>query len=114
MVYRSPLTVSCFVLVLVAIATGCRSSDPPIRVNRTALVIENHSREEWHDVSVTVNGYYRGTAKTLAAGGRLDASLGNFVTGLGQRFDTNRERVQKVEVRATDASGRAVTLDWKP
>jgi hypothetical protein len=114
MVHRSPLTVSCFVLVLVAIATGCRSSDPPIRVNRASLVIENHSREEWHDVSVTVNGYYRGTAKTLAPGGRLDASLGNFVTGLGQRFDTNRERVQKVEVRATDASGRAVTLDWKP
>ena len=114
MVHRSLATVSWFALLLVAMATGCRSSDPPIRVSRTALIIENHSREEWHDVSVTVNGYYRGTAKSLAAGGRLDASLGNFVTGLGQRFDTNRERVQKVEVRATDASGRAVTLDWKP
>jgi hypothetical protein len=98
---------------VLAIAAGCRSSEPPIRVTRDALVVENQTREEWHDVTVTVNGYYRGTAKTLAPGGRLDANLGNFSTGLGQRFDKNRERVTRVEVRAMDASGRPVTLDWK-
>src|SRR4051794_9260051 len=99
---------------LAILPLGCGQREPPIRVTRDALVVENQTREEWHDVTVTVNGYYRGTSKTLAPGGRLDANLGNFVMGLGQRFDTNRERVQKVEVRATDASGRAVTLDWKP
>jgi hypothetical protein len=114
MVHASRAIGSWLVVLLVAMGGGCRTSDPPIRVSRTALIVENHSREEWHDVTVTVNGYYRGTSKTLAPGGRLDASLANFVTGLGQRFDSNRERVQKVEVRATDASGRPVSLDWKP
>jgi hypothetical protein len=102
-------------LTIVLVATAaCRSSDPPIRVTRDALIVENHTREEWRDVIVTLNGYYRGTSKTLAPGGRLDANLGNFVTGFGQRFDKNRERVTRVEVRATDASGRPVTLDWPP
>jgi hypothetical protein len=98
--------------VLALLSAGCGGAEPPIRVTRDALVVENQTREEWHDVTVTVNGYYRGTSKTLAAGGRLDASLGNFVTGLGQRFDKNRERVTRVEVRATDASGDPVALDW--
>ena len=34
------------------------------------------------------------------------------MTGLGQRFNTARERVTSVEVRATDATGKPVALDW--
>jgi hypothetical protein len=116
MVHPSRFTVSWFTVLLivtVSAVAACRSSDPPIRVTRTALIVENQTGDEWHDVTVTVNGYYRGTSKTLGARGRLDASLGNFVTGLGHRFDTTRERVETVEVRATDASGRPVTLEWK-
>ena len=45
-------------------------------------------------------------------GGRLEAPLAGFVTGFGQRFDTAREHVTRVEVRATDPSGRPVALDW--
>jgi hypothetical protein len=61
---------------------------------------------------VTVNAYYRGVSPKLSAGGRLEAPLASFVTGLGQRFDTAREHVSRVEVRATDASGNPVVLDW--
>jgi hypothetical protein len=74
-------------------------------------VVENLTRHEWRDVTVTVNAYYRGGARTVAPGGRLEGSLGNFVTGLGQRFDVNRERVWRVEVRATSDAG-PVSLDW--
>jgi hypothetical protein len=59
-----------------------------------------------------VNAYYKGVAPRVAPGGRLEAPLGGFVTGLGQRFDTSRERVWRVEVRATDAGGQAVALEW--
>jgi hypothetical protein len=31
---------------------------------------------------------------------------------LGQRFNTARETVRHVEVRATDAAGKPVALDW--
>lgn len=84
----------------------------PIWQNGGRLVIENQSKLEWRDVSVTVNAYYRGVAPRVAAGGRLEAPLAGFVTGLGQRFDTTREHVTRVEVRATDAAGKPVALDW--
>lgn len=95
-----------------ALIAACRHAPEPIRVDRGQLVIENLTDDEWRDVTVTVNAYYRGGARTLAARGRLEGPLGNFVTGLGQRFDVRRERVSRVEVRATTAGGKPVALDW--
>ena len=89
-----------------------REDDPPIRLNGAWIVVENQTRIEWRDVSVTINAYYKGVAPRVAPGGRLEAPLSGFVTGLGQRFNTARERVWRVEVRATDAAGTPVALDW--
>lgn len=91
---------------------GCRTEPPPIRLNGRTLVVENQTKREWRNVTVTLNGYYRGSAGSLAPGAQLDAGLSNFVTGLGQKFDPARETVHTVEVHATDASGQTVSLDW--
>ena len=88
------------------------SEGPPIRQRAGWLVIENQSKMEWRDVSVTLNAYYRGVAPRVSAGGRLEAPLVGFTTGLGQRFDPAREHIARVEVRATDATGKPVLLDW--
>ena len=85
---------------------------PPIRLQGAWIVVENQTKQPWKDVTVTVNAYYRGVSPTLSAGGRLEAPLANFVTGLGHRFDTSREHVTRVEVRATDALGQTVAFDW--
>ena len=61
---------------------------------------------------MTLNSYYRGVSPALSAGGRLEAPIAGFVTGLGQRFNTVREHISRVEVRATDAAGNPVALDW--
>jgi hypothetical protein len=106
---RVPAVLLACTMVLVLVS--CRRAVEPIRVDRGQLVIENQTKNEWHNVTVTVNAYYRGGARTLAPGGRLEGPLGNFVTGLGQRFDVNRERVWRVEVRATSDAG-PVALDW--
>ena len=98
--------------VLVVLGACAHESDPPIRLNGAWLVIENQTKMEWRDVSVTVNAYYKGVAPRVAPGGRLEAPLAGFVTGLGQRFDAGRERVTRVEVRATDTAGMPVALDW--
>ena len=91
---------------------GCGAELPPIRQHGSWLVIENQTKTPWRDVTVTLNAYYRGVSPALAAGGRLEATLAGFLTGLGQRFNTAREHVRRVEVRATDAAGRPVALDW--
>ena len=102
------MAVGCAISLLV----GCRGKPEPIRVNGGRLVVENQTRQEWREVVVTVNSYYRGGSSSLAPGGRLETALANFTTGLGQRFDTNRERVSRVEVRAKTASGEPVAIDW--
>lgn len=89
-----------------------RSLLPPIRQRAAWLVIENQTKSPWRDVTVTLNHYYRGVSPTLSAGGRLEAPLASFVTGLGQRFNTVREHISHVVVRATDAAGNPVTLEW--
>jgi len=99
------------VVALLAL-TACRTELPPIRQRGAWLVVENQTPAAWTNVTVTLNAYYRGASPTLAAGGRLEAPLANFVTGLGQRFNTAREHISRVEVRATDAAGKPVALDW--
>ena len=81
-------------------------------MNGAWIVIENQTKIEWRDVSVVVNAYYKGVAPRVVPGGRLEAPLAGFVTGFGQRFDPARESVRTVEVRATDAAGAPVALDW--
>lgn len=100
-------------LAVLTLLAGCGGEEAPaIRLNGAWLVVENQTKIEWRDVSVTVNTYYKGVAPRIAPGGRLEAPLDGFVTGFGQRFNTAREKVARVEVRATDASGRPVALDW--
>jgi hypothetical protein len=99
--------------IIVVSRSGCgREFMPPIRQHGTWLVVENQTKSPWKDVTVTLNAYYRGASPSLAAGARLEAPLANFVTGLGQRFNTAREHIRRVEVRATDAAGNPVVLDW--
>jgi hypothetical protein len=97
---------------LLLCSAGCHTELPPIRQRAAWLVVENQTPSAWKDVSVTLNAYYRGQSPALAAGGRLEAPLANFVTGLGQRFNAAREHISRVEVRATDAAGQPVVLDW--
>ncbi len=106
------LRVRVGLVVLAVLMSACRAELPPIRQSGTWLVVENQSGSPWRDVSVTVNHYYRGVSPRVEAGARLEAPLANFVTGLGQRFSTTRERISHVEVRATDGAGKPVTLEW--
>ena len=85
---------------------------PPIRQRGTWIVVENQTTSPWKDVTVTINAYYRGVSRELGAGARLEAPLSGFSTGLGQRFNTMKEHISRVEVRAIDASGNPVALDW--
>jgi len=104
--------IAAVILTLALAASGCSHELPPIRQQGAWIVVENQTKQPWRNVTVTINSYYRGGSSELAAGGRLEAPLSGFETGFGQRFNTAREHVARVEVRATDGSGKAVALDW--
>jgi hypothetical protein len=76
------------------------------------VAVENQTDREWRNVIVTVNDHFHGGTRSLAAGQRLDAPLGQFKTGHGRFFDRGRMSVSKVVVAATDSDGQPVRLEW--
>jgi hypothetical protein len=97
--------------IVFAASTGCKGKLDPIQVHGTRIAVENQTSSEWRDVEVWVNHHYRATAKTVAAGGRLDIPVRLLVTGFGQPFDPVRQRVSGIEVTARSADGD-VRLVW--
>jgi len=110
------LTLTAVVAGVIAVALRSHWSGPPARapilVEGQRVVVENQTAREWRGVSVTINAYYRATKPAIEPGGRLELPLANLETWLGHRFDVGREHVSRVEVRATDASGKPVSIDW--
>jgi len=103
-------------LVAAAIAFALRSGGPPngepIRVEGARIIVENQTAQAWSGVDVTINAYYRVRTASIDRRGRFETPLANLETGLDQRFNPARERVTHVEVRATDAAGNRVAIDW--
>jgi hypothetical protein len=104
---------SYVVLACLLLAIGCsEKARNPIQVGEGAIVVDNQTGQEWRNVIITVNEHFRGGARTLAPGGRLNAPLSQFQTGHGQRFTPDRTMVMTVIVTATDAAGQPVRLEW--
>lgn len=99
-------------LIALALAAACSPPPDPITIAENTVVVTNETSREWRNVVVTVNDHFSGGAPRLSAGGRLTAPLSQFHTAFGQRYDTSRQVVYKVEVTASDSNGEAVKLRW--
>ena len=99
-------------LAISVLAGGCAAPRDAIVLDEGMLSIENQTGHEWRSVRVTINDHFSGSAPSLQAGGRLTAQLSQFQTGFGQKFDRARQSVYKIEVTATSADGKPVTLKW--
>ena len=107
------LTLTALAAAVISFALfGHATAGPPIRIEGSRVIVENGSDKAWKDVNFTINAYYRVRTPSLDPGGRLETPVTRLETGLGQRFNPAREHVMRVEVRATDASGAPVTIDW--
>jgi hypothetical protein len=100
------------VLVLAAMLAACSDVRDPIELDEGTITVTNQTTVEWRNVTVTVNDHYTGTIPSIAPGGRMNASLSNFQTAFGQRYDRARQSVYKIEVTATDRNGNPVKLLW--
>lgn len=98
--------------IALAMVSACSDRRDPIIVEGGMLMLENQTSSEWRNVVITVNDHFRGGAPSMAAGSRMSAPLGDFMTGFGQKFDRGRMSVVKVEVTARDESGNPVRLEW--
>ena len=107
-----PLSAVLIVLAIVLGAAACTKVIEPITVDEGEIVVLNLTESEWRDVKIVVNHHFAGGLPRLEAGGRINAPLSRFQTAMGQKFDRGRQSVFKVEVTATEPSGKLVTLTW--
>lgn len=98
-------------LLLLVLAAACSKPEDPIQVDNTSITLLNQSSADWKNVLIVVNDHFRGGAPLLRAAGRLNAPIGQFETGFGQRWPSGT-RVTKVVVTATDANNQPVKLEW--
>jgi hypothetical protein len=98
-------------LFLLALTASCSKPEDPIQVDTTAITILNQTSSDWKGVLIVVNDHYRGAAPVLKSEGRINAPIGQFETGFGQRWPPGT-RITKVVVTAKSAAGEDVKLEW--
>jgi hypothetical protein len=105
-----PLTVACALAVAVAVSACYKPPPETLTLSGSMLTIDNRSKQEWSNVEVWLNTYYRITAQSIPAGGRLQAPLNFFVAGLGQRFNYDKMQIRDLRLTATLPDGKRIEV----
>lgn len=102
-----------FVAIVMAtpLVGACTKPPPePLRLDGNVLTIDNRSKDEWKNVEVWLNTYYRLTIDNIPPNGHVQAPLDNFVAGFGQRFQFRRMQINDLRLTATLPDGRPLEI----
>jgi hypothetical protein len=95
-------------------ATRCAETPrEPLRLEGNMLTVDNQSSQDWHDVQIDLNTYFRVTTSTIRARSRFQAPLDVFVAGFGQRFDLRRMPIHSLKLTAKLPDGQPMELNKK-
>jgi hypothetical protein len=98
--------------VAFAALIGCSKSPPePLVLDGNMLTVDNRSSQDWADVQIYLNTYYRVTVSKIQAGSRFQAPLDVFVAGFGQRFDFHRMQIRTLRLSAKLPDGQPLELN---
>ena len=96
-----------------AIDVLMRSPSPskdPFELNGNMVTLSNRSKDDWSNVEIWLNTYYRVTTPVIRAGGRFQAPLDVFVAGFGQRFSFHKMQIHDLRMTAKRPDGERVEL----
>jgi hypothetical protein len=99
-------------LWLVLAAARCSGPPPePLRLDGNMLTVYNSTSQDWNDVQIFLNNYYRAVTPKIAARSQFKAPLDVFVEAYGRRFEFNRMQIRAVRLTATLPGGEPLVLD---
>ena len=99
------------IAVLCSALAGCTGPPPePLRLDGNMLTVDNQSADDWSNVEIWLNTYYRVTTRTIRARSRFQAPLDVFVAGFGQRFDFKRMQIRTLTLTAKRPDGSPLEL----
>ena len=75
------------------------------------LTVYNSTSQDWNDVRIFVNTYYRAVTPKIAARSQFKAPLDVFVEAYGRRFEFNRTQIRALRLTATLPGGEPLVLD---
>jgi hypothetical protein len=111
------MTIGLRIGAVVTIALGAigaaRCTAPPretLQLEGNLLTVDNQSAQDWHDVEIYLNTYYRVTASKIPARSRFQAPLDVFVAGFGQRFDMRRMPIRSLKLTAKRPDGQPMEV----
>jgi hypothetical protein len=100
------------VALLGLLAARCSSPPPePLQLDGNLLTVHNTTSQDWNDVRVFVNTYYRVVTPKIPARSQFKAPLDVFVEAYGRRFQFSRTQVHAVRLTATLPGGEPLVLD---
>jgi len=99
------------VLALLFGAAACGGDQlQPLKLDGGTLVVRNDTDEEWKNVEIWVNWYYRAVIPSIPPHGRVDAKLDAFMEGYGRRFDYAHTMVKDLKLTAKRPNGEPLEL----
>ena len=99
------------VLGMCVLAAGCSKVPPePLQLERNILTVDNRTSNDWANVEIWLNTYYRVTVRSIPAVSRFQAPLDTFVAGFGQRFDYRRTPINDLRLTAILPDGKPLEI----
>jgi hypothetical protein len=93
------------------LAAGCtKPPADPLQLDRNILTVDNRTPQDWTNVEIWLNTYYRVKVASIPARNRFQAPLDTFVAGFGQRFDFRRMQVRDLRLTAALPDGKPLEL----
>ena len=99
-------------LCLMLAMARCSGPPPePLQLDGNMLTVYNSTSQDWNDVKIFLNTYYRAVTPKIAAHSQFKAPLDVFVEAYGRRFEFNRTQIRAVQLTATLPGGEPLVLD---
>lgn len=101
------------VVALLALWAARCSSPPaePLRLDGNMLTVYNATSQDWNDVKIFLNTYYRVVTPKIAARSQFKAPLDVFVEAYGRRFEFTKTQIRALQLTATLPGGEPLVLD---
>jgi hypothetical protein len=90
---------------------GPNSGGETLSLKGDVLTVHNLSGQNWTDVEILLNGYYRARASSIPAGERAQAPLAKFVDGYNRPFNPARMASRSFRLTAKLPDGKTFQFE---
>ncbi len=97
-------------IAVTSVGQCSKNAVEPLQVDGPRLTVVNQSADDWTDVEIWLNHYFRVVVPRITAGGRFQVGFDSFTAGYGQRFDSRGTSVSHLRLTAKGGAGESFEL----